>query len=272
MTPFSLVVITRNAARDLPRCLKSVPFANDVVVLDSGSDDDTVRVAKSLGARVFTEEWRGFGPQKRRATELAAHDWVLNLDADEALSPAAADELRALLEDPTAMGASDAFAFARLSWHLGRWIRHGGWFPDRQIRLYDRRRANWTDVPVHERVAASSITRLREPLLHWVFDDLSHQVRTNDRYSTLGCEALASRGRRFRLIHLLVKPPVKFIETYVWKRGFRDGVPGFVIAVGAAYSVFLKWAKLWELERRGVSADAALAGGGPAGASAGPRG
>lgn len=245
MTPLSLIVITRNAEGHIARCLKSVPFAADIVVLDSGSTDRTVEIAKACGARVFVEDWRGFGPQKRRATELARTDWVLSLDADEALSEPAQVEVQALLAT-SPQQRRDAYAFPRLSYHLGRWIRHGGWYPDWQIRLYDRTRANWSEDSLHEKVRAKEIQRLREPLLHWVFADLSDQVRTNDRYSTLGANQLAEKGRVFMTFHLLTKPWVKFMETYIWKRGFLDGMPGFIIAVGAAYSVFLKWAKLWE--------------------------
>ncbi len=243
MTPLSLVVITLNAEAHIARCLNSVPFASDIVVLDSGSTDRTVEIAKGLGARVFNEEWRGFGPQKRRATELAQADWVLNLDADEALSDAAQVELQALLASPL---KPEAYRFPRLSFHMGRWIRHGGWYPDRQVRLYDRKRANWSTDSIHEKVVGRDVQDLRAPILHWVFKDLTDQVQTNNRYSGLGAEMLSQTGRHFRLFHLLTKPWVKFFETYIWKRGFLDGVPGFVIAVGAAYSVFLKWAKLWE--------------------------
>lgn len=243
MTPLSLVVITRNAESHIARCLKSVPFAADIVVVDSGSTDRTIEIAKACGARVFSEEWRGFGRQKRRATELAMSDWVLSLDADEALSEAAQVEVQATL---ASLGESDAFAFPRLSYHLGRWIWHGGWYPDWQIRLYNRMRANWSEDSLHEKVQAKNVTRLHEPILHWVFKSLSDQVQTNDRYSTLGAHQLAEKGRCFCLFHLMTKPWVKFFETYIWKRGFLDGMPGFIIAVGAAYSVFLKWAKLWE--------------------------
>lgn len=246
MTPISLVVITRDVEAEISRCIKSVPFAADVVVLDCGSVDRTQQIAKEAGARVFVEEWRGFGPQKRRATELAKHDWVLSLDADEALSPESQAELLTLLSgEPNA----DAFAFPRLSYHMGRWIRHGGWYPDYQVRLYDRRRANWTDVQLHEKVQAEKIERLKHPIHHWVFDDLADQVKTNNRYSSLGAEELEAQGRRFSLFNLIVKPKVKFLETYIWKGGFLDGLPGFIIAVGAAYSVFLKWAKLGERQR-----------------------
>ncbi len=247
MTPLSLVVITRDAEEHIARCLKSVPFAAELVVLDSGSTDATVAIAKALGARVFVEEWRGFGAQKRRASELAQCDWILNLDADEALSEKAQEELRNLLAGGTL--APEAFALPRLSYHMGRWIRHGGWYPDWQIRLYDRRRTNWNKAHIHEKIQAQTVQRLAHPILHWVFKDLTDQVQTNNRYSTLGAKDLMDSGRKFRMIHLTLKPVVKFFETYFWKRGFLDGVPGFVIAVGAAYSVFLKWAKLWELQK-----------------------
>jgi glycosyltransferase involved in cell wall biosynthesis len=246
MTPLSLVVITKNAETHIARCLKSVPFASDIVVLDSGSTDGTVMIAKSLGARVFQEEWRGFGPQKKRATELAKTDWILNLDADEALSEPAQIELQALLA--VLPPAIDAFAFPRLSFHMGRWIRHGGWYPDWQVRLYDRTRAAWSEDPLHEKVQAKETARLKSPILHWVFKDLTDQVQTNNRYSGLGADQLERKGRRFRTFHLITKPWVKFFETYFWKLGFLDGMPGFIIAVGAGYSVFLKWAKLWEKE------------------------
>ncbi len=247
MNNVSLVVITLNAEAHIAECIRSVPFASDIVVLDSGSTDQTVNIAKNLGARVFVEEWRGFGPQKRRATELAKTDWILNLDADEALSPPLQEELQQML---AGQFKHAAYAIPRVSFHLGRWIWHGGWYPDWQIRLYNRAKANWSTAQIHEKVeTGGDLGHLRKPILHYVFKDLSHQVETNNRYSTLGAETLNEKGRGFWLVHLLLKPKVKFFETYIWKRGFLDGLPGFIIAVGAAYSVFLKWAKLWELKK-----------------------
>lgn len=248
MTPLSLTVITLNAESHIARCLKSVPFASDIVVVDSGSTDRTVEIAQSLGARVFSEEWRGFGPQKRRASQLAKHSWILNLDADEALSPDAQAELKSLLEGRE-LSSSEAFSFPRLSHHLGRWIRHGGWYPDWQIRLYNREKVDWSQAEIHEKIEAHNPIRLKAPLEHWVFQDLTHQIQTNNRYSGLLAHELHKSGRRFSLFHLLTKPWVKFNEVYFWKRGFLDGLPGLIIAVGAAYSVFLKWAKLWEIEK-----------------------
>ncbi len=247
MLSLSLVVIAKNEADNIGRCLDSVPFANDKLVLDSGSTDRTVPIAEAHGARIAIEEWRGFALQKKRATELALHDWVLTLDADEALSPELAKEIESLLAGASLL--PDAFAVPRLSFHMGRWIRHGGWYPDWQVKLFNRKTAHWREGEVHEKVVAPKVVRLKSPVLHWVFTDLSDQVDTNNRYSTLGAKQLQKNGKKFSLVRLLVKAKFKFLETYIWKRGFLDGLPGFVIAVGAAYSMFLKHAKLWELQK-----------------------
>lgn len=250
MTKLSLAIISLNEAANIERCITSVPFADDIVVVDSGSTDQTVEIARRLGANVFSEEWRGFRAQKQRATDLCRHDWVLSLDADEALSPESLTELKALLESPE-LTTYEGYNFPRLSWNLGRWIRHGGWYPDLQLRLFDRTRASWQGGDkVHERVSARTIKRLQHPILHYPFPDLAEQVSTNNRYSGLGADELRAKGKRFSVMKLVFKPISKFLETYVIKRGFMDGLPGFIIAVGAAYSVFLKFAKLWEAERR----------------------
>jgi len=244
--PISLVVITLNEEANIERCLKSVPFAQDIVVLDSGSTDRTVEIAKQCGARTFVEAFRGYGEQKRRACELAGEDWVLSLDADEALSPALAEEIRKL--SPHTLAEYEGYEMPRLSFHMDRWIRHGGWYPDYQLRLFNRKQAGWQNLKLHERVEAKRVGALRADIYHYVFKNLADQVETNNEYSTLGAQELQHRGRKFSVTMLVLKPISKFLETYIWKRGFLDGIPGFVIAVGAAYSVFLKFAKLWEQE------------------------
>ena len=247
MTQLSLAIICLNEAASIERCIRSVPFATDVVVLDSGSTDRTREIAAALWARVFDEEWRGFRAQKQRATDLCKNDWVLSLDADEALSESSVQELAALLAKPL---TSDGYELPRLSWTMGRWIRHGGWYPDWQLRLFNRTKATWQGGEhVHERVSAQTVSRLNEPIEHFPFENLAEQVATNNRYSGLGAAELQKRGVRFSYAKLVFKPISKFLETYVIKRGFADGLPGFIISVGAAYSVFLKFAKLWEFER-----------------------
>ncbi len=242
--PLTLAIITLNEEDNIERCLRSVDFVDDIVVVDSGSKDRTVEIARSLGARVFEEHWRGYRDQKTRAAELGKNPWVLSLDADEALSEELAGEIESLFANR--LPELDAYRIPRISFHLGRWIHHGGWYPDYQTRLFDKTRARWSAGHVHEHIQADEIGRLENNIKHWVFKDLSHNVRTNNEYSSLGAEDLVDRGKKASVFKLFFKPPFKFLEVYVLKRGFLDGIPGFIIAVGAAYSLFLKFAKLWE--------------------------
>ncbi len=244
--PISLVILSKNEEQNIERVLNSVDFCQEKLLVDSFSTDRTVELAKSLGARVIQTEWLGFGPQRRFATEQAQNDWVLFLDCDEVVSPELAQEIR---EGFGAFTPTAAYRLPRLSFHLGRWIRHGGWYPDWQIRLFHRQHAQWNHADLHEKVEAKEFRSLHQPLLHFVFRSLSHQVVTNDRYSSLGAQQLRQQKKAFHLIALVFRPFGKFFECYIVKRGFLDGLPGFIIAVGAAYSLFLRYAKLWELSQ-----------------------
>jgi glycosyltransferase involved in cell wall biosynthesis len=244
--PVSLVIITMNEEESIAKCISSVLWAGDIVVLDSGSEDRTVQIAKDLGARVFVESWKGFGPQKRRAVELSQYDWVLCLDADEALSKELSLELFNLIKSKRF--TSDAFAIPRKTFHLGQWIMFGGWYPDYQVRFFCKTKCQWSMDSLHEHVESTTVGHLQKPLEHYAFDDLYDQVRTNNKYSTLGMRSLQQKKVEFHLSHIIVKPIVKFLECYFIKKGFKDGVPGYIIAVGAAYSTFLKYAKLWEAQ------------------------
>lgn len=244
--PISLVIIALNEEARIERCIRSAPFVDDIVVVDSFSTDRTVEVAQQCGARVFQEKWKGFGPQKAFATEQAKNPWVISLDADEALSPELAAEI---VEKFANLDPESGYLFPRKSFHLGRWIGHGGWYPDYQLRLFNKEKSHWNSAALHEKVEVKARVPMKAPVLHWVFENLSHQVITNDRYSTLGALQLHEAGKKFSYFKLLTKPVSKFIETYFFKRGFMDGMPGFIISVGAAYSIFLRFAKLWELQR-----------------------
>ncbi len=244
--PLSLIIITLNEEKSIKDCIESVPFASDIVVLDSFSKDKTKELAAICGARVFDQEWLGYGPQKIKATELAKYDWVLSLDADERLSPESQVEIQNVFSKLT---PETGYQLPRLSYFLGRWIRHGGWYPDYQLRLFNRRHSGWSDSPIHEHVVASSTLKLKNPIRHFVFKSISQQVITNDKYSSLQAQQLKAQKIRFSLFKLMTKPWVKFIENYVFKLGFLDGMAGFIIAVGSGYSVFLKHAKQWELEK-----------------------
>lgn len=245
--PISLVIITLNEEENIARCIESVPWADEVIVLDSESSDKTREIAASLGATVYTQKFLGFRDQKQKATDLAKNDWVLALDADEALSLALSQEI---LHTFDTTPIQDGYKMPRLSFHLGKWIKHGGWYPDRQLRFFNRKQAKWGGGHVHEKIECQNVGTLQNNLLHYVFKDLSHQVEANNRYSSLGAQDLFDRGKKFCFAKLIFKPISKFLETFVWKLGFLDGLPGFVISVGAAYSVFLKFAKLKELEQQ----------------------
>ncbi|MCC6276536.1 MAG: glycosyltransferase family 2 protein [Oligoflexia bacterium] len=245
--PLSLVIITLNEAHNLRRCIESVPMASEIIVVDSESQDDTIAIAQSLGARVTIQKFLGYRKQKQMAHDLATQPWVLSLDADEALSPEAQKEISQWV---SAHAEVDGVEFPRVSFHLGRWIRHGGWYPDRQLRLYRKNKARWLGGEVHERVEVDGhVVRSKSEIQHFVFRDLSDQIDTNNEFSSLGARDLFSRNRPFRLWRLILKPVGKFFECYIWKAGFLDGAPGFIIALGAAQSLFLKYAKLWELEK-----------------------
>jgi glycosyltransferase involved in cell wall biosynthesis len=247
--PLSLVVITRDAGAELAECLASAPFAAEALVVDSGSGDDTVEVARRCGARVIEREWPGFGRQKQFAAGAAAHDWVLCLDADERVSP----PLAASIRDAFARGAPQpaAFALARRNRFLGRWLAHGEGYPDWTVRLFDRRRARWSDDAVHERVIVDGATeRLGGDLLHASAESLDAYIAKQNRYTTLQAEALHARGDRANATRIALAPLARFLRFYVLKLGFLDGVAGFAhIAIGA-FASFLKYAKLRALDVR----------------------
>jgi glycosyltransferase involved in cell wall biosynthesis len=250
--PISLVIITLNEERNIERCIASAPWVSDIVVLDSASHDRTRELAEKAGARVFDESFRGYRDQKQRAVELAKFNWVLSLDADEVLSPRLSAEIQSAFKSAEPQG--EAFQIPRLSFHLGRWIKRGGWYPDYQVRLFHRDRAQWVGGHIHERVEAEHAGVMEAPILHYVFRDLAHQVETNNRYSTLGAaDVFDSRPNvsgAWILWKMVSKPISKFVETYLLKLGFLDGIPGFIISVGAGYSIFLKYSKVWELKNR----------------------
>jgi glycosyltransferase involved in cell wall biosynthesis len=242
----SLVVITRDAGAQLAACLDSARFAAEMLVVDSGSQDDTVEIARARGARVIVQPWLGFGPQRRYAVGEAAHDWVLCLDADEQLSPELAMAINAALREPT----HAAFKMARRNRFFGRWLRHGEGYPDWTLRLFDRRHARWTDDPVHEHVLADGLVgRLDGDLLHASAESLDAYLSKQNRYTTLQAEAMHARGEHFSWARLIGSPLVRFVRFYLLRAGFLDGAAGLVhIAIGC-FGTFCKYAKLRALER-----------------------
>ena len=249
MPKLSVVVITLDEASNIDEALASVTWADEIVVVDCGSTDATVALARRHTDRVSHRDWTGYGDQKDHATGLATHDWVLSLDADERVSPELATEISTLLEqDPAHRG----YRLPRTTRYLGRWIRTTTWWPDHQLRLYDRRVASWSSDPVHESVRVDgSVGRLQHELRHHAFPDLSSHVATIDRYTTLAARELLVGARRAGPLDLLVRPPVAFLQNYLLRRGCLQGVPGLVVSLMNAYYVLLKYAKLWELAAHG---------------------
>ena len=258
--PLSVTIITLNEEANILRAIESVRFAQEVIVVDSGSVDRTVELARGAGARVIQNPWPGYGQQKNFAQSHTQHEWVLNLDADEEVSPALAIAITTKLA-AVARGECSArgFFFPRKTFYLGRWIRFGGWYPNHLVRLADRRHARWTEPRVHEALQVEGpVEMINEPLDHHAFTSISDQILTNLNFSRLGSQDLERKGARPSLLKLILKPIGKFIETYFIKRGFLDGLPGLIISVNAAHSIFLKYAYLFETKiQRGTSGGAA---------------
>ncbi len=249
--PVTATVITLNEAANLRAALASLSWADEIIVVDSESRDDTVAIAREFTDRVIVRPWPGYVAQKNFAAGQARHDWIFSLDADERVSPALAEEIKALVAGgPSVPG----YRVPRATFHLGRWLRSTDWYPDYQLRLYDRRRARWAGRLVHESVTADgAVIDLRGELLHYAYRDLAHHVQTMDRYTSLAARQMFEDGRRAGWFDLAVHPPAAFLRNYLLRGGFRDGAPGLIVSAMNARYVGLKFAKLWELQRRAAS-------------------
>ncbi len=241
----SLVVIAMNEADRIPRLLQTTTFCDEVVVVDSGSTDATPQICRAAGARVVHHEWTGYVRQKQIALETASGEWILNLDADEALS---SESEREILQAITNADADvHGFSMPRLSRYLNRWIRHGGWYPDRKVRLVRRGHGQWGGDGLHEKLEVSgTIKELKHPLLHFVYRDIRDQIETINRFSSVTAEHRPTPASGLYVMLGLFHAVGKFLECAVWKLGILDGVPGIVIAMNSAFYVFLKHAKAWE--------------------------
>ena len=240
----SVVVITLNEEDRIRDALASVAWADEIVVVDAGSEDKTVALAREFTDHVLIHPWQGFAAQKNFGIEHATGDWILSLDADEQVEPALREEIIAVLQAPD---ACDGYRIARRNIMWGRWIRHGRLYPDRQLRLFRRGRGRFVNRAVHESIQVDgTVGRLVAPLLHQSYRDVSDFLRRADRYSTLAAEEWARTTRPFRATRLVTAPFARFVSMYVLHRGFLDGWRGFLLAVLYAYYVFIRSAKIWE--------------------------
>jgi glycosyltransferase involved in cell wall biosynthesis len=243
----TVTVITRNESANILAALDSVAWADELIVVDSGSTDDTVALARQRTDRVWVRDWPGYSAQKNFAAGQASHDWVLSLDADERVTPGLADEIHAVLGDePRKRG----YLIPRVSFYLGTWIRTTDWYPDHQLRLYDRRVAAFAGE-VHEGVRVTGdVGRLLAELQHVPYRDIAHHLQTIDRYTTLAAQQMQGQGRTVGPAGMAARPLGAFLRNYLARGGWRDGGVGLVVSVLNSYYVFLKFAKLWELGRK----------------------
>ena len=245
-TPFSVCVVAFEEEDRLGECLASVPFADEIVVVDSHSTDRTREIASLRGARVIERDWPGHVAQKEFAIRAASNDWVLCLDADERISPSLRREIEEFLASGS--GGTAGCSMPRLTNYLGKWIRHGGFYPDRKVRLFDRRRGRWGGVDPHDRVEIEGpVRRLSGEILHFPYRDLEEHLRTIDRYTDIMARELARRGRRARLWDPPLHGAVRFARFYLLKHGFLDGREGLLLARLAARYGYRKYAKLRNL-------------------------
>ncbi len=249
--PVTLCVITLNEEDRLADCLESAAFTDHTVLVDSDSTDRTREIAREHGAEVVVKQFDGrLVEQKDHAVSLAKTDWVLCLDADERLSPELVSSVREALADP---GDAVAFSMNRMTFYLGRFIRHGGWYPDRKVRLFRREKAKWGGVNPHDHVQVESgvVRHLEGDILHYSYRSVSDHLRQIDRFTSVAAREWQARGRSFSSFKLVFNPVGKFLRMYLLKAGFLDGAAGFAVAVLGSYYVFLKYLKHWELVRSG---------------------
>jgi len=245
--PVSVYVLTTDNRRTIERCLKSLSWAAELVVVDSFSQDGTYDICKQYTDKIFQKKWMGHRDQYQYAANLTTQDWVMFVDADEEIPPKLAEEIRTEL-DERAKDFDGYFAYRR-TYYLGRWIRFGGWYPDGEIRLYRRDKGRWEGGLHAKLVVDGEVGVLKNQYHHYTYGNISDQIQTIDQYSKIAADDLFQSGEKFSLFKLLFHPPFRFLKEYLFKSGFRDGLPGFIIIVSTMFYVFIKYAKLWELTR-----------------------
>lgn len=244
MTPLSVIVIALNEERNLAECLEGVRWADEIILVDSGSKDATVKIAAQFEAKVFVQPWKGFAEAKTFAVSKSRNNWILWLDADERVPRELATEIQRLLGGPALKAA---YSVARRAYFLGRWMRHSGWYPGRVARLFDKNFAQFSSAAVHEGLEVrGEVGELTNDLLHFTDPNLYHYVRKFNRYTSLAGEDSFKAGKRFRLLDVLLRPPWLFFKMYFLRLGFLDGIEGLILALLSSAYVFTKYAKLWE--------------------------
>lgn len=241
----SIIVITKNEESNIGDCLESVRWANEIIVVDSNSSDNTIGFAKKYTTKVFTKEWKGYSEAKNFAIERATNKWILSLDADERVTPELSEEINSILKNPGSKYI--AYEVGRRAYFLGKWIRHCGWYPGYVVRLFIRQEGKYNESRVHEKLAVKgNIGRLKNDLIHLTDKNLNHYFSKYNNYTSLAAQDLFENNRKFRNTDIVLKPVFTFLKMYFIRLGFLDGIHGFVLCFLSASYVFTKYAKLWE--------------------------
>lgn len=248
MHSISVIIITKNESANIRACLESVAWADEVIVVDSGSTDDTVSICKEMGAQVHITDWLGFGIQKNRALDRATKDYIFSIDADERVTPELRAEIEKVLSD---VDAADAYLISRLSRFCGRFMRHSGWYPDLLPRLFRRGKARFSDSLVHERlIIEGKLTCLSGELLHYSFEDVEEVLEKINQYSSAGAMMMYERGKRTTLIGAIIRGAWSFMRTYILRAGFLDGQKGLMLAISNGEGTYYRYLKLLLLQEK----------------------
>jgi glycosyltransferase involved in cell wall biosynthesis len=252
VTGISAFLVCKNEEVNMERCLASLAWCDEIVVVDSGSTDATLEICAKHKCRVTHHDWNGYVEQKAFALSLCTMPWILNLDADEEVSPELVDEIRSMLaRDARGEVREDGFELLRVVFYLGRWWRKGGWHPERRLRLARRERVTWHGEEPHEHARVMGSTgRMMGELRHYTYRDIADHVARLNAHSSAAARALQAKGAQAGLVDLLLKPKARFIKFFILRHGYREGFPGLLVGCMEAFYVFLKYFKLWELGRR----------------------
>ncbi len=247
----SCIIITRNEAKNIRRCLQSISWADEIILVDSESTDDTKRIASEFTDKIYDLRWEGFGPAKEFAKGKAKGEWIFSLDADEVVTERLRDEIWQVVRSDDSL---DGYFIPRRSNFLGRWMKHGGWYPDRVLRLFKKSRGSFNHRLVHEEAKISGKTgRLKNDILHYTDPDFDHYLKKLNQYTSLDAFQLYRQRKKAKLSDILFRPPLTFVKMYILKAGFLDGLPGLILSLSSAFHVFSKYVKLWHLWRQRIS-------------------
>lgn len=246
MEKLSVTIITKNEEQNIERCLESIKWADEIIVVDSGSTDETINICLKYNSNIYEIEWLGFGKTKRFAVDQSTNNWILSIDADEVVTKQLKNKIIEILKNPKA----DAYKIKRKSFYLGKLINHSGWQKDYPLRLFNKLKGNFNSRPVHEGVKINGRKlKIEEYMLHYTYPTITSHLGKINNYTQLSTNILADKKRKITLFGAIFRGKVKFLKMYILQQGFLDGKEGFILALNSAYGVFLKYLKLWELNK-----------------------